>query len=154
MIALIVVVVMVNLTMIYLAITTSPGLVVKDYYERGEHYGATLEKEAQEKHLGWTVELTPPSPIRLGHPQPWLIAATDRYGLPLRADSAVLYAYRPSDARADFSVPLEQVTAGQYRGEPLFRLKGVWDLIISVRKGVNRYRLTRRIWVEEAQETR
>ena len=35
----------VNGVMIYLAVTTNPGLVVEDYYDRGQHYERHLVSE-------------------------------------------------------------------------------------------------------------
>ncbi len=53
-IGLIVVVLAVNLTMVFLAFSTNPGLVIDDYYDRGQHYEKTLVSHLA-KDPGWTL---------------------------------------------------------------------------------------------------
>jgi nitrogen fixation protein FixH len=54
-------------------------------------------------------------------------------------DSVILYAYRPSDANADFSLPMQAMGNGLYQVEVTFALKGVWDLLVSVQKDGEEY---------------
>lgn len=147
--ALIATVLAVNITMITLAITTNPGLVSKDYYERGRynerHY---LQRVADRSALGWTASLEVPTSIQLGATQTYRVAIVDNVGEPLRGAEVVLNAYRPSDAKADFAMPLEEVGAGIYQGAVEFRLKGTWDLLIDVKREDKALELPRRISVQ------
>ena len=47
----------VNAVFISLALKSNPGVVTKDYYERGIHFNDTLEQANYQKELGWTGEL-------------------------------------------------------------------------------------------------
>lgn len=148
-IGLITVVLAVNITMITLAITTNPGLVSKDYYERGRynerHY---LQRVAERSALGWTASLEVPASIHQGATQTYRIAITDHVGEPLRGAQVVLNAFRPSDAKADFSMPLEEVGAGIYQGAVEFQLKGIWDLLIDIKRDDKALEMPRRISVQ------
>lgn len=148
-IGLITVVLAVNITMITLAITTNPGLVSKDYYERGRynerHY---LQRVAERSALGWTANLEVPASIHQGATQTYRIVITDPVGEPLRGAQVVLNAFRPSDAKADFNMPLEEVGAGIYQGAVEFQLKGIWDLLIDVKRDDKTLELPRRITVQ------
>lgn len=139
----------VNVTMITLAVTTNPGLVSKDYYERGRynerHY---LQRVAARSALGWSANLELPASIQLGALQTYRIVVVDQVGEPLRGAEVVLNAFRPSDAKADFSLPLEEVGAGIYQVAVEFQLKGIWDLLIDVKQGEKTLELPRRITVQ------
>src|SRR5512143_379962 len=55
------VVLAVNITMIVLAFTTGPGLVEKDYYEKGRDLEKNIHKQiAARNALGWTSNLDVP----------------------------------------------------------------------------------------------
>ena len=147
--ALIATVLTVNITMITLAITTNPGLVSKDYYERGRynerHY---IQRAAERSTLGWTASLEVPASIQRGALQTYRVAIVDHVGEPLRGAQVVLNAFRPSDAKADFSLPLEEVGAGIYQVAVEFHLKGIWDLLIDVKQESKALELPRRIAVQ------
>lgn len=148
-IALISTVLAVNVTMITLAVVTNPGLVSKDYYERGRfnerHY---LQRVAARSALGWTAKLEVPESIQRGAAQTYRIALVDRVGEPLRGAEVVFNAFRPADAKADFTLPMEEVGAGIYQTAAEFPLKGTWDLLIDVKQGDKSLELPRRIAVQ------
>lgn len=148
-IGLVVTVLIANAIMIVLAVTTSPGLVVEDYYERGRNHAEALARHASEAELGWRIELIAPERVALGLPSQWQVLATDGQGLPLRAAEVQVHAYRPADARRDFSVQALEVEAGRYRAELHFGLRGVWDLVVEVRREGHPYRLARRVTVAD-----
>lgn len=139
----------VNITMITLAVVTNPGLVSKDYYERGRynehHY---IQRVTERKALGWTARLEVPESIQLGATQTYRVAIVDHVGEPLRGAQVVLHAFRPADAKADFSLPLQEVGAGIYQVPAEFRLKGIWDLLIDVKRDGKSFELPRRIAVQ------
>lgn len=136
----------VNLVMVYLAITTSPGLVVKDYYDRGQDYEKTLLSRMA-RDPGWQMSLDLPARLEQGRATAVGLTLKDRDGVPVRAERVTLHAYRPADARQDFAVPLGDVGSGLYWGEVHFPLKGVWDILVSVRQGQDEYHQGQRIQV-------
>ena len=139
----------VNIAMITLAVVTNPGLVSKDYYERGRynerHY---IQRVTERKALGWTARLEVPESIQLGATQTYRVAIVDHVGEPLRGAQVVLHAFRPADAKADFSLPLQEVGAGIYQVPAEFHLKGIWDLLIDVKRDGKSFELPRRIAVQ------
>nr|VFJ57363.1 MAG: Nitrogen fixation protein FixH [Candidatus Kentron sp. DK] len=153
----IVVIVSVNMVMIYLASSTSPGLVVEDYYERGRNYEKTvLTRQALEEKLFLQVE--PPPEIRQGEPAKFHLTSTDSTGHPIPVDAVTLHAYRPSDCAYDFSTLMDKVRkgkatgvepplSGRYAAEVIFPLKGVWDIIIAAEREGVEHNVARRITV-------
>jgi len=147
-IALVVVVVLVNITMVVIAITTNPGLVVDDYYERGRHLAEARAAQRLTTPGGWEIRLDLPQPILRGVPTSLRVAAVDERGIPVRADDAELFAYRPSDASADFRAKLETVAPGVASAEVVFPLHGIWELVVQIRAGDRVYDMGRRIAVQ------
>jgi nitrogen fixation protein FixH len=136
----------VNIVMVYLAFHTSPGLVVEDYYRRGQDY---------EKHMvsrlandpGWAMHIGLPKVIYAGEDAALQFTILDKAGMPVVPKSVTLYVYRPADATRDFSVPMLMETKGIYTARARFRFKGVWDLLVSVRANGEEYNSGRRIKV-------
>jgi nitrogen fixation protein FixH len=135
-----------NLVMVYLAIRTNPGLVVEDYYERGQNYEKTLfSRRANDP--GWHMSVDLPEDAVAGSEIPVSFSVLDRAGVPVTPDQVTFFAYRPSDSRRDFAVPMQEETRGLYTAKVMFRLKGVWDILVSARQGGEEYNLGRRIEV-------
>ncbi|MDX1592984.1 MAG: FixH family protein [Gammaproteobacteria bacterium] len=145
--ALVAVVLLANVTMVVLAVTTSPGLVVEDYYERGRAYAETRAAQKLAHPDTWEVRLDLPQPVRLGIPVGVRVAAKDERGLPVHAERARFFAYRPSDAKADFEQPMVTEAPGVVGAEVTFPLPGIWDLIVQVESGDKVYDMARRIAV-------
>ena len=123
--------VLANFVMIYLATQSGPGLVVDNYYERGEHYEKTmLKRQAQDP--GWKMKLTTSEPLMVGKKQIINIAVVDKAVQAVNRDSVVLNIYRPSDKNEDFSLPMRRIDDGLYEVEVSFPLPGVWDVLVSI----------------------
>ena len=138
--------------MIYLAIDSNPGLVVEDYYERGQNYEETaFTRQALSRNLSLRVDA--PLKIKIGQPATFRFTGTNQTGQSIQADVIALHAYRPSDTAADFSIPMTKVPAttkagiDQYLAETVFPLKGVWDIIITVKQGDIEHNVPTRITV-------
>lgn len=129
-IALIVVVLGVNLTMIVLAFVTNPGLVVDDYYERGRNVERTLETRRAEAP-GWTMSLDTPADVAEDAKTTVRFFVVDSAGQPVQPDQVTYYAYRPSDRTADFSRPMVEEAPGRYAAEVTFGLSGMWDTLVA-----------------------
>jgi len=129
---------------IFYAITSSPGLVVDDYYERGEAYSANrLKREARDP--GWQMEIEAPEFVDIGKPTLYGFRLKNKVGKPIDADAVIFYVYRPADERQDFQVPMKRVALGHYTAEVSFPLLGVWDILISAKNGEDEYNLAHRI---------
>lgn len=145
-IALVVAVVAVNGTMVYLAISTSPGLVKADYYERGRDYERTIVSR-RERDPGWLMRADIPRPLTAGVEVPIRLVLVDQAGQPVDVEGATFYAYRPSDVSRDFSAPMVREGEGRYLVKTSFPLVGVWDTLIAVTQGGDEFSIGERVSV-------
>ncbi len=131
MIGFLIVFVMANVYMIYLSSSGGPGLVVDNYYERGEHYEKNMLKRIAQDP-GWSMSLASPEPITVAKKQIVNITVQDNEGKPVNRDEVVFRVYRPSDKSKDFSLPMQRIDDGLYEVAVSFPLPGVWDLLVSL----------------------
>jgi len=145
-IAMVVVFLSMNMVMVYFAITNNPGLVVKDFYERGQDYEKhMLERQARNPH--WRMRVKLPRKIGVNEAVICHFTVMDKEGSPVVPDSVTFHAYRPSDARQDFSVPMKETAPGVYESEVRFPLQGAWDTLVSVKHGEDEYNTAKRVGV-------
>lgn len=134
-----------NAVFIYLAFSSPPNLVVDDFYERGEAYDQMQDRLANEKALGWSGILMMPGQTRVNQEQQYEAVITGKHSAGLTLDEVTFYAFRPSDAKKDFSVPMQKTSNGHYIANVSFLLPGTWDVIIEAKRGEDEYAFTRRI---------
>lgn len=133
-IALFLVFVSANVVFIYLALTNNPGLVVEDYYQRGQDY---------EKHMltrlanapGWQMNIQVPTEMVQGQPARFGFELNGAHGETVTPDQVMLRAYRPANADDDFDVPMAALRSGYFEADVSFPLPGVWDLLVTVHQG-------------------
>jgi len=136
-----------NLFMIFMATGNNPGLVVNDFYERGQDYEKNLLKR-RARNPGWDMQLQMPKLIKaVDQPVVCRFRVHDKDGQPVTPDAVTFYAYRPADANQDFSAPMQQVEPGVYQAEIRFPLKGAWDILVSAKQGQDEYSTPQRIGV-------
>ncbi|MCP4937226.1 MAG: FixH family protein [bacterium] len=123
-----------NVVMIYLALHDSPGLVVDDYYDRGQDYEKNMLKR-QALNPGWQLKVIAPEYVDVSVPSVFGLRTKDKDGKEFKPDSVTFYAYRPADSKQDFSVPMTLSQSGLYEAPISFPLLGVWDILISVQQG-------------------
>jgi nitrogen fixation protein FixH len=129
---------------IWFAIDSNPGLVVDDFYERGEDLSANrLKREA--RNPGWQMEIEAPAFVDIAKPTLFGFRVKNNVGKPIDPDAVIFYAYRPADKSKDFSVPMRRVATGHYTAEVSFPLLGVWDILVSAKNGQDEYNMPHRI---------
>lgn len=139
------VVLLANAGMITLAFVTGPGLVNKDYYERGREFERNrLKRIAARNALGWTAHLDMPEENRQGTGAIYRFSAVDRVGVPVDDLQVRIDSYRPSDAEADFSAQMERYAPGMYQASMNFPLKGHWEITLVAQQGDESYELIKR----------
>ncbi|MBE9535790.1 MAG: FixH family protein [Proteobacteria bacterium] len=148
-IGMIVIVMAANVTMIHFARSTSPGLVVKDYYEKGKNYDRTLRERQQEKTLGWQVIPELPQKIIVNQVFSIVLSIVGEDGEIFLPDEATVYLFRPSDASADFSVALKLNEKGMLMAELDLPLPGRWDIIFSLSRGDESKEVPYRVFVDK-----
>jgi nitrogen fixation protein FixH len=136
----------INGVMVYLAIQSNPGLVVDDYYDRGQHYEKTLASRLA-KDPGWSMQPEMPIDIKAGESRAIRFTLTDKAGQPVSADAVTFYAYRPSDVTRDFSLSMTLEGPGRYVVEASFPVMGMWDTLFAVRQGADEYTRGQRFMV-------
>lgn len=136
-----------NAVFIYLAFKTAPNLVVSDYYERGEQYQEMHEAMEKQEALGWHATLLAPAQIKLNQQQLFEFIIRDKHSSAIDLTGVTFYAYRPSDANADFEKKMTKVSASNYQVNPLFSLQGSWDIIIKAQQGEDEFLLTKRVHI-------
>ncbi|MCW4242818.1 MAG: FixH family protein, partial [Candidatus Thiodiazotropha taylori] len=66
-----------NMIMIYLATQNNPGLVVDDFYDRGQDYEKNMLKR-QARDPKWVMKIKLPSKIEIGQPVVCQYSVKDR----------------------------------------------------------------------------
>jgi len=133
---LVVIVLAVNAYMITQSINNFPGLVVDDFYERGQDYEENINKKLENNNK-WK-PFFDVQEFTLNKQAKVFFAITDVEGNPAIVEKLTLFAYRPSNSKQDFSVPMTKSTdklidAKQtYQADITFPSKGKWDLLASV----------------------
>lgn len=131
--------------MAVIAGSTSPGLVSEDYYEKGKNYFHEVPKEATAP--AWRLNLLVPPMPKVNEAQNYRLYVIDEAGKPVSTGEMTLYAYRPSDAKADFSVKMVKSDAGTFVASMTFPLAGTWDLIAQVNASGKSMTLAQRVFV-------
>jgi nitrogen fixation protein FixH len=139
------VVLSVNLTMIWFAVGSFPGLATERAYDRGLAYNRNLDAAAAQDRLGWHGDLE----ARTGpdHAPELVFRLRDRSGAPLSGASVSARLERPVETTDDLTVALDERGPGIYLGRPALPHAGVWDVHLVVSRGTDLYVLDRRVTV-------
>ena len=149
--AMVAVIITANVVMMTFAYKTSPGLVVEDYYEKGKNYNKSLEKISAQEALGWDVILLAPEKSVVGEKTEYGLTVTDQNHAAVTADKVELYAFRPSNVKADFSALMKLKGDGRYFGDITFPLPGVWDIVVSIVRDSDQFEVTERVFISKKE---
>jgi len=138
----------VNIGFISYAYISPPNLVVQDYYERGKNYFHDEHLRDEAAATAWRLQLLLPKTLKVDKTASCRLYAMDHQGNPVRAGNVTLKAYRPSDARHDFSVELRLTDAGTFAAPVSFPLPGNWDLIARIDADGQHFDTAQRIFVQ------
>ncbi len=114
-----------------------PGLVVDDFYERGQDYEENIQKKL-DNNKKWNT-IFDIDEIFLNQSTTIKILFTDSSGAPATPDEVTLFAYRPANSTKDFNVPMALIVKegmakkGAYQATITFEAKGKWDLLASMK---------------------
>jgi nitrogen fixation protein FixH len=109
---------------VYLALTTSNGLVTSNAYERGLAYDDIIAAEEAQAARGWLLEMDIPG--LSGEGQIAAITLTDRNGEALSGGSVILMAERMSRYAQQVQLTLSDVGNGRYEAAADFPIGGRW----------------------------
>lgn len=126
---------------VYLATSTHTGVVTEEAYKKGLNYNDTVAAARTQAALGWngTIEYTEDRRV--------LFTLQDASGAPLTGAQVVAEFSRPTHNKQDFSIPLQQVDAGNYAAPVEFPLIGLWDARVFVEWNQQQYQQGKRLVV-------
>ena len=137
----------VEIYMVTIAISVKPDLVTKDYYERGQSFTErSKQKREGEKALGWKLDLSFDE-IKKDKPALFTLSITSTKGAE-EADEALVFAYRPSNAKKDFQKVMIATAKGSYEAKLTFGEAGYWDIIAVAQKNGREIDLAVRIFIK------
>ncbi len=121
----------VNIFMIMQSMNKFPGLVVDDFYERGQDYEENIHKKLKNNNL-WKTSFDYQQ-IHLKQPADIRFVITDQQGNSANIEKMTLYLYRPANAKKDFSLPMKVTEKDNtWHASVTFDSKGKWDILVSV----------------------
>lgn len=129
-----------NAVMIWLAISSAPGLVTEHPFERGRAYNAELAAAAAQDALGWKAAVEWRDGVAEVH-------VTTRAGAPVEGLSATITALRPLGHDAPLELTLAETGPGRYAAALPLPRPGQWDLEFVARRGTDLVSATKRIFV-------
>lgn len=146
MLGLIVVFLTVNIAFFVFAVTSNPGLVTDDYYEKGREYEKNVITRLNARNqLNWQTKFETPEKIIINTPETFRFSAVDSRGVYIMDADVKFILYRPSDSGADFTQVVDQVAPGLYQTRLKLPLPGIWDLTVKVSHNDDVYHHTHRI---------
>jgi len=135
----------VNFLFFSVAVGTSPGLVNEEYYKYGLQQNKIDKQLRTQSARGWQVSLDVAQAWQAGENNVIAVTVLDKDNNPLTGGLAEVTAYRPSDAKADIILQLEEKSAGVYQTPITLPMKGVWDLNVLFTLGENKHMLNQRV---------
>lgn len=135
------VVIVVNVGMMWAALSTFPGTAGADGFDLSNHYDHVLDQVAQQAALGWTVQASVDDGA---HPR---IVLTDRAGAPLLGARIQARAERPIGPAEATLLSFQATGDGAYRAVQALPTPGQWDLLISAGVEGRTVNTTRRVIV-------
>ena len=125
-------VVAVNATMIWIALTSWTGLATNQPYDRGLTYNRNLDAAARAAALGWRPALSARLDGESGEVE---LLLTNAAGQPVSDAEIVVRFERPTSEGLDFPVELAATAPGAYRGRFVLPVPGAWNLHATIRRG-------------------
>ena len=128
----------VNAGMVWTALTTFPGAASENGFDESNVYNAVMADAARQKALGWRITTA----MRDGRAE---ITLRDRDGHGLSGANITAEAHRPLGPKN--TTPLSFLPAGEgvYLARMALALSGQWDVALSIARGDQTVRLTRRL---------
>jgi len=135
------VVIIVNVGMMWAALSTFPGTAGADGFDLSNHYDHVLDQVAQQAAVGWSVQASVDAEA---HPR---IVLTDRAGAPLVGARIQARAERPIGPAEATLLTFQATGDGAYRAAQALPTPGQWDLLISAGVDGRTVNTTRRVIV-------
>ena len=138
------VVLLVNISYIYISQSTWRGISTQNSYQKGLQYNQVLQTVKKQKKLGWKMK------IQLKNSDKEILILLDLKDKNSRqiSDAKVVIEFkRPTQEGADFSQELKFVD-GFYRAKTNFPLRGQWDFSVIAVKDENVFQEVKRYVIQ------
>jgi nitrogen fixation protein FixH len=136
-------VVAVNGTMTWLAVSSFSGLYTSNPRERGMHYNAVVAEQKARDALGWRIEA-----VWRAEAARLEIAAFDAAGRPLAGARAFVELVRPVEKRQPVDVTMTVVDSGRFAAHIDLPERGNWDVDVVIERDGRRFAQTRRLFLK------
>jgi nitrogen fixation protein FixH len=133
-----------NAVLIRLAVSTFGGVETENAYQAGLNFSREIAAADAQDALHWQVKAT----VSVD-PETTVVelVARDADGRPLAGLDANARLVHPTDRRGDIVVPLDERTAGMFRGQ-VAAAHGTWTLVIDLLRDGNRvFRSRNRVYL-------
>jgi len=139
-----------NLAMLYFATSTFSGLSTRHAYLEGLAYNEKVAQEEAQKALGWTwaVDLAGIEKDGDVRRATLRLDGFDAGGQPLDGATVVADILRPAEDGFDQSVTFMPVRAGAYEAAVTLPKPGQWQVLFTIRRGDDTFRMRRRLRTE------
>jgi nitrogen fixation protein FixH len=121
-----------------------PGTVASDFQKKEAHFNAHLEQVKRQEERGWQIAKGWLGTPVQNAPAVFQVQVHEANGAPLRSAGVSGAFLRPSDSRRDTSFRMQEVEPGLYRTQLTLPEAGLWNLVLSVRKGEQLHELRAR----------
>jgi len=135
------VVIMVNVGMVYTALSSFPGQAGDEGFELSNHYDAVLAQVERQASLGWTIA------VRADAASPPVVTLNERGGVPLTGAVITATAERPLGAAQTRRLVFRELGGGDYVADMALPMPGQWAVTLAASAQGHDVAVTRRIVV-------
>lgn len=112
-----------------------PGTIARDYQKKEALYNAYLEQVRLQNERGWKVEKGWLKKPVEDQPAVFQVRVREADDAPLQSARVSGVFLRPSDSRKDTRFEMKEIEPGLYQVVLTLPEPGVWDLMLSIRRG-------------------
>lgn len=141
-----------NIILVYIALSSWTGLETKNHYVKGLNYNEALQGAAQQEALGWDSQIR----LELSDKSNGAVTVklTEKDSSPLTGANVTLKVIRPTHHGHDQTLNMAEIAPGNYQVKVTFPLEGNWDLKQIVVKGEDAYQSVTRVFIQDGKVKR
>ncbi|MDP2206323.1 MAG: FixH family protein [Alphaproteobacteria bacterium] len=121
----------------YVALKTHTGLVTDNAYKKGIAYNETINKDRQQKALGYKAHLTYSDDTVI-------FSLVDKAGIPVEISSASIWFFRPTNAKSDLRAEMTAADTGRFEYAAAAPPAGLWEVRILAETAAGPYQYAKR----------
>lgn len=126
--------------------TVFPGVIPHD---RNKLYEQHQLQVAQQRNLGWQLEVEGLDGLKSGVRQTLKLTLRDAHGQPIAADRVMLGFWRMANSEDDRTMRVQPAGAGVYQGEVMLSDAGRWVVEIHIERGKDVFHTKKSLLVDE-----